>query len=402
MQMSYDLPFWVGIGIIVLKGGAIMALQIPKPKLYPDVAINQHLIPQCYMREWCYNGRDSVWIYDKTSLFNAEYPEHSNWTITSKKTNKINARKHYHDTKAGCFYMPEEALTELFGFLLAYSVSFNGISLDTVEKMNEQYSNFPRWEIRSADGSEIEQTDLQKIEKYLESSRYTYIETQWSRKYENTWRQDITLLENKVRALKASSGNGPSRAPNITEGDLKKVLEYVVIYDWRSPNGNWVLSEALNTLGNIVPEVWNLPIPPQSSSSQLHTEDKTFGDQLRHELLLKYFDDFLRNDSGPIRDHIDLTTKTLTVCFCLTDSAHPFITSDKPAYRYMRPDGLQEYILIARPTFLIRLGRGNKSEFMVHKLSHDEVNAYNRATAKQGNLLILPSAKYPISSLLTP
>ena len=298
--------------------------------------------------------------------------------------------------------MPKEALTELFGFLLSYSVSFNGISLDTVEKMNEQYSNFQNWEICNADGSEIDQADLQKIKKYLDSSRYTYIETQWSRKYENTWRQDIMLLETKVRALKASSGEGLSRVSSITESDLKKVLEYVVVYDWRSPNGHWALSDALNTLGTIIPEVRDLPVPPQSSSSQLHPEDKTLWDQLHHELLLKYFDDFLRNDSGPIRENIDLTVKALAVRFCLTDVAYPFITSDKPAYRYTRPDGLQEYILVARPTFLISLGRGNGTEFMVSRLSHDSVDAYNRATAKQGNLLILPSAKYPISSILTP
>ena len=99
-----------------------MAVQIPVPQLHPEVAVNQHLVPQCYMREWSYNGRNSVWIYDKATHFNSKHPEQSDWSITSTKTDKINSLDYFHDTRAGDFYMPEEGLDELFGFLTPYTI----------------------------------------------------------------------------------------------------------------------------------------------------------------------------------------------------------------------------------------------------------------------------------------
>ena len=58
-----------------------MGIVIPEPNIHPDVAINQHLVPQCYMREWSYNNGNSVWVYNKEEHFNEESPEKSNWTI---------------------------------------------------------------------------------------------------------------------------------------------------------------------------------------------------------------------------------------------------------------------------------------------------------------------------------
>ena len=34
---------------------------------HPEVAKNQHLVPQTYMSAWSYNNGDSVWVYDKNN-----------------------------------------------------------------------------------------------------------------------------------------------------------------------------------------------------------------------------------------------------------------------------------------------------------------------------------------------
>lgn len=378
-----------------------MEVQIPAPQLHLEVAKNQHLVSQCYMREWSYNGRDSVWIYDKATRFNADHPEQSDWGITSKKTSKINSIDYFYDTKAGDFYMPDEALNELFGFLQPFSISLNGASLDTLEKLNMNYSEFANWEIYY-DGNEVAPSDRQKIQEYLDKSRYSYIETAWSHKYENTWRQDISNLEQKLRTLKATSPSGVSATTLVTADDLKKIIEYMVIFDWRCLGGAWAMDNVLDTFAGIVPEIMNAPIPMSSGAVTLHKEDITIKDQFRHQLLLKYFDSLLRNNDGPLREVIDITVKNLSVRFCLADASHPFITSDKPVYLYTRSDTFQEYVFVARPTMLISLGRGNKSEFIVHNLSCSEVDAYNKAMANQGLTLILPSNTFPISSLLMP
>lgn len=162
------------------------------------------------------------------------------------------------------------------------------------------------------------------------------------------------------------------------------------------------MDNVLDTFTEIVPEIMNAPIPVTSGTVTLHKEDITFKDQLRHQILLKYYDSLLRNNDGPLREVIDITIKKLSVCFCLADARHPFITSDKPVYVYTRSDALKEYVFIARPTMLILLGQGSMTEFMVRNLSHSEVDAYNKATADQGHLLIVPYNTFPISNILTP
>ena len=57
---------------------------------------------------------------------------------------------------------------------------------------------------------------------------------------------------------------------------------------------------------------------------------------------------------------------------------------------------------VARPTLLVLLGRGAKTDFFIRNLTPDEVDVYNKATAAQGNLLIVPSNAFPISKLLMP
>lgn len=379
-----------------------MAVQIPDPQLHPEVAVNQHLVPQCYMREWSYNGKNSVWIYDKATQFNSEHPEQSDWSITSTKTDKINSLNYFHDTKAGDFYMPEEGLKELFGFLTPYTISLNGVPLDTLEKLNKNYGNFANWKICNPDGSEISPTDRQKIQAHLEGSRYTYIETQWSRQYENYWRKDIAALELRLRTLKAQQQTGALRNSVITADDLKTIIECMIIFEWRCRDGYWAFNDVLDTLASIVPEIMNAPIPPAETANQLHAEDVTFKDQIRHQLLLKNYDELLRNNSGLLKKTIDKTVDTLSVCFCLTDDVHPFITSEKPTYVYTRHDAQKEYVFVARPTLLVLLGRGAKTDFFIRNLTPDEVDVYNKATATQGNLLIVPSNAFPISKLLMP
>ena len=77
-----------------------MSMVIPNPRTHSDVAVNQHLVPQCYMREWSYNGGRSVWVFDKTQQYNEQVPEASDWIIISRKADKINAIDNFYYLKA--------------------------------------------------------------------------------------------------------------------------------------------------------------------------------------------------------------------------------------------------------------------------------------------------------------
>ena len=122
-------------------------MTIPKPNTHPDVAKNQHLVPQTYMKAWSYNGGNSVWVYDKKyleeGLENAD--EKTIWKIESRSIERINAITNFYDMKAGDMYLSEDALEEIYGFLKGYDISFEGENLDTYEKLNQHFFDIDNW-----------------------------------------------------------------------------------------------------------------------------------------------------------------------------------------------------------------------------------------------------------------
>lgn len=361
---------------------------IPSPKLHPEVAINQHLVPQCYMRQWSYNRNKSVWIFDKNAKLDGEKTD---WRIESKKIEKINAKNNFYDIKAGSMYMPYEAAEEIFGPVEGFRFTYNGFHLDSPEKLNQYYEVFDKWEIFDSDGNVVEGSKRDRLKEYFASSRYTYIETAWNRCYENDWRRFITKVENNVRG--AVVGNSP---PGITQEDLALVIKYAIIFDWRCTGKTEIIDDAVRALFSIAPEIFDGIVPGNKEENE---ENTTFGEIIYRTLWVKWFYEYLKNDSGVLKQCLNEYLKNISVKFCLTDSTYPFITSDVPSFISKRDDGYVEHVFVARPTLLVVLGRGETSECYASRLSHDEVNKYNRSIAEHGNLLILPQNTFPISDL---
>ena len=104
------------------------------------VAKIQHLIPQTYMRSWCYSG-DSLWTIDKKD--NA-YP------IRTRNIEKINTVNFHYDIKAGDLFTTAQSLKYIFGFLDDYEIYFEGTKLDH-NTMNRNYFDIERWDILKPD-----------------------------------------------------------------------------------------------------------------------------------------------------------------------------------------------------------------------------------------------------------
>lgn len=377
-----------------------MIINIPSPDIHTEVAINQHLVPQCYMREWSYNGGSSVWVYNKVEQYNKEKPEKSDWNIVSRKTKKINSLNNFHDLKAGSLYMPDDALNDIFGFLQAFNIYLDSKQLKTQEERNQYYYRFSDWKIFDSDGNLVSQENKDKIKEYLSESRYTYIETEWARAYENNWRGYISDIEQKVRTLKNTTPTGleePHQGTGISKDDIDMLMKYLIIYDWRSFKGNKNFNDVVEAIKHIIPELQNIEVP---KNERIHMEDATIMDEIIHNIKLKHFVEFLKNNSGMLRAFIDEYKKNMTICFGLTDIEHPFITSNTPAFIFTRVDGMNEHILVARPTMLISLGRGESNHFIISNLSAEQVGIYNKGIAAHGELLILPRDDFDVYSLL--
>lgn len=345
-----------------------------------NAAKNQHLIPQTYMKNWCYSG-NSVWTIDKGD---------ANREICSHNIERINSINNYHDIKAGDIFTTPESLDHIFGWLDKYDINFEGSKLDH-ESLNRFYTSFDNWIIKSSSGNVIYRKQRNKIKDILKKARYTYIETEWSKQYENGWNKFIKEVEKNIISI-SDGGSG-----ELTSDHMEMLMTYLVMFDWRSNKGNSILNEILDTFCIVLPAFQTTFIP---SKDRIHNEDETQIDEIRNAYRRKSYYEFL-NKKGTMKTYVDLYFENLTLSFCITDSSSQFITSDNPSFMFTNKNNWKEHVLVALPTLLLTTRRSaKKGAFQISKLSANEVMYYNQKIAENGQLLILPNNQFNVQELL--
>lgn len=131
--------------------------------------IYHHLIPQTYMKPWCFN-EFSIWTYNKTNQI-------------SKISNigNICGIKYFHSIRAGSLYTNEISLNRIWSVLLNYRVLLGSDILDTPLKMNNSYSEFDNWEIYYPNTNfRVKRADRNRLKQKIHQTKYNNIEEQWS------------------------------------------------------------------------------------------------------------------------------------------------------------------------------------------------------------------------------
>lgn len=304
------------------------------------------------MRNWCHSG-GSVWTINKRD----KTPK-----ICSRNIERINAINFHHDIKAGDLFTTANSLKFIFGFLDNYNIYFEGIKLDH-DTMNRNFMYFDQWDIYKPDGNLTNKTERNIIKDTLLKSRYTFIETEWSRQYENSWSTFIFEIERKIISIKAG---GQEYLSSI---DMELLMKYLIMFDWRSKSGNSILNEILDLFSEIMPEFQTSEIP---TKDRVHKEDETFMDEIRNAFCRKAYYEFL-NDIGTMKTYVDSYLEHFW----------------------------KEHVLVALPTLLLTTCRTDKKgAFLISRLSAEEVLYYNQVIAQNGELLILPNDKMNIDELI--
>lgn len=368
---------------------------IPAPKKHGNVAMNQHLIPRCYMKAWKHNnGKDpKVWLFDKGVGYCESNPENSDWTLKSFSTKEIMAKNGFHDIKAGSPYMPDEALHEIYDDILQFNVVCDGKNLNSPELLNQYFYDFDKWEIKDSSGMKFTEEQKRCLKEYFRDSRWTFVETEWANTYENSWGQFIQSVENKIKQTCAN--RNISTSSSVTQDELNTLMKYCMIYNWRSIAGN----EIFNSIYDFVPFIDELKNITISEADRQYEDDVTAYDQMKHASIIKAFVDYLQSDSGKMKMIESTFMQRMAPVFLLTDDTNPFITSDVPSFIRDRADGLKDIIFVATPTLAIEYGKGETGKFIVSKLSQNEVLEYNKSIAKYGNKLIIKEQNYDVKQL---
>ncbi len=342
-------------------------------------AIYHHLIPQTYMKPWCF-GEKTIWVYDKSLQ---EWQE--------RNIEKICGIKYYHSIRAGSIYTTPKALNEIWGFLTPYHISLDGVPLDTLEKLNEKYSSFDSWEIYYPKGAKVNKADRNKIKSAIEQAKFNDIEEQWSVQFENGW---ADLIADINQALIDIHGKKPIA---LTEEAASILMRYFVMFNWRSFSGNEQFNETLQAVDSII-QLSSISIPETERQLSLCG---TALDEMRHNLLIKQFDDY-QSGKGLLFEHQKFLQKNCTFVFHLAPQGHSFITSDNPCFSFTRADGLIEPFLVALPQLafsLVKKDPNSPYNYTICELSESELHKYNAQIFSHSVNLILNNRQIDISSL---
>ncbi len=348
------------------------------PVISEETAVHQHLVPRTYMKKWCRVG-SQVRIYDKIKQI-----------YGNRNTRSINYKDYFYDFLPG-ERMPEAALEAIYGFMNGCSIEYvnssgQSVTASKLEDYNTAYNFRDTWNVVDSDGHKLTSDEFGNLLGYLQQARYSFIEKEWSRQYENQWATFIDTLEDKLRKIKKQGGN--SKSCTVTTDEFTPLFKYLLIYDWRCAEGDPLVNDIIGWFSGLM----NASTSPIPLDERIHPEDETIDDEIRHGIVRNILYKFLSGESNVMDEHWKSYQKNLTFVFYLTDTAHPFITSDQPSLLIENSTGEKEHILAASPTLLISTAKKDKpGVYLICNATNDEVKAYNKKIYEEANMVILPS-----------
>lgn len=227
---------------------------------------HHHRIPKAYMKSWCFSG-DTVWTYNKESKISEP-----------RNIRSIMGVNYFHSIKASSIYTTTNALNRIFAPLSGYKVfntDENGVTTELVtkEEMNQGYYNYKNWIIKDNSGRKVTAKKKRIIFSEISKISDNSIE-EWSQKFENSWQSTIAEIENAVRDIH------DGKQIQLTYSEYKILIDYFIMFQWRSISGYAQAQEVFDWISNIVPEIMQMEL-----EESVHKEDKTIADELWHNLL---------------------------------------------------------------------------------------------------------------------
>lgn len=323
-----------------------------------------HLIPKTYMSFWA----------NKAGTLQVEFLNNPG-IFEPKNCGNIAGITDYHSIKAGMIICTKVDADKIFSPLKDYIVEIDGkIVTDTLE-LNQKYYDFDSWIIRRRDGSLVSK---KRIKCEIEKIKIKDIESNWSTKYENMWNSIVTDMESILLISKSES----------VEAKYKDFLmKFFVALDWRSIQLNDEFQKAFQSFANVLLDEIEIP-----EKERILPWLRTAADELKHNLLLKYYRRYL-DDDGVIYTHAMANLKHTNFHFLIADGPTYFDTSDNPSFVFNREDGLKEGLMPMTPRILMVQGKciEDVDKYFITRISDDVVKKYNKIIRSNANEFVIHS-----------
>lgn len=357
-----------------------MIINENKEKSMSDEAVYHHLIPQTYMKPWCFSGK-TVFAYDKRT---------GCWD--ERNIENICGINYYHSIRANSLYFTQDALEKIFGFLSIYNISYNGVSLNTLEDMHHNYQYYDEWEIRYPKGALVSKKKRNIFKTQIQQAKFNDVEEQWSEKFENGWETLIREIELVLLAIK-------NRVPiKLTRHAFSELVKYYVMFEWRGFGGNLEYSDAFNKIDKIFP-FSSVEIPEEERTLPIYSNVL---EEMKHNLLIKYFDLF-QDGKGVIQTYKQILEDNCTAVFLIAPQDSNFLTSDNPCFRFKNENDEMVPFFVALPQLAIILPKKDSespNEYCINELSLDEMKYYNKQILVNSKNLILNNSQMDINELM--
>lgn len=321
-----------------------------------------HLIPQTYMSAWA-NAAGSLQI---------EFLSNPG-VLEVRNKEKIAGITDYHSIKAGMVICTKDDADTLFSPLVDYSVEIDGqIITDTLE-MNQKFYDFDAWIIRRKDGSLV---GKKAIKREIEKIKIKDIETNWSTKYENKWNAVVADLETVLLTSKSDS---------IKAIYKDYLMKFFVALDWRSILSNEEFQNAFRPFADALLDEIEIP-----EEERILPSLRTAADEMKHNLLLKYYRKYL-DDDGVIYTHAIESLKHTNFHFLISDGPTYFDTSNNPSFTFIRDDNLKEGLMPITPRILMAQGKCTEDadKYFITHITDEAVKRYNKIIRDNANEFVI-------------
>lgn len=321
-----------------------------------------HLIPQTYMSAWA-NAAGSLQI---------EFLSNPG-VLEVRNKEKIAGITDYHSIKAGMVICTKDDADTLFSPLVDYFVEVDGqIITDTLE-MNQKFYDFDAWIIRRKDGSLV---GKKAIKREIEKIKIKDIETNWSTKYENKWNAVVADLETVLLSSKSDS---------IKAIHKDYLMKFFVALDWRSILSNEEFQNAFRPFADALLDEIEIP-----EEERILPSLKTAADEMKHNLLLKYYRKYL-DDDGVIYTHAMESLKHTNFHFLISDGPTYFDTSNNPSFTFIRDDDLKEGLMPISPRILMAQGKCTEDadKYFITHITDEAVKRYNKIIRDNANEFVI-------------
>lgn len=321
-----------------------------------------HLVPRTYMSSWKH-GKETLYI------------EYKDGKIKERNKDKIAGVTDFHSILVGMPICTKDDTDKIFSCLSDYSVEYDGrVVTDTLE-MNQLYFDFDNWIITREDGTTVSK---KKLRHDIDSVKIRDIEALWSIKYENGWNEMKKRIESEI--LKASSDIIPAF-------DREYLMKFYTAMDWRGFKFNNQLNEIFDWLCNKVLPLHEVKIPKDERELPMF---ETAADYFKHCYILKAYRQYL-NDEGVIYINAMENLKNTSFHFLVADGVTTFITSDNPAFMFVRADGKLQGLMPVNPRILLVQGRDIDRDkvYCISHISDDAVKAYNNIICQNSKEFVI-------------